>query len=142
MSAGDVRTFVVPGRVELVGKHVDYAGGRSLTCAVDRAITAIDAEVGALGSQGPTERELAETRQFLIGSVPRMLETNQSIATFLHTAEFFGLGLDFDRRLPTLLAAVTMDEVRAAATEVLRPDRASVAIAGPDAGYLGWRSDG
>jgi galactokinase len=34
------RRYVVPGRVELVGKHVDYAGGRSLTCAVDRAITA------------------------------------------------------------------------------------------------------
>ena len=39
MSAG-ARRYVVPGRVELVGKHVDYAGGRSLTCAVDRAITA------------------------------------------------------------------------------------------------------
>jgi zinc protease len=101
---------------------------------VDRAIAAIDAEVGALGSEGPTERELAETRQFLIGSVPRMLETNQTIATFLHTAEFFGLGLDFDRRLPALLAAVTMDEVRAAAADVLCPDRASVAIAGPAAG--------
>src|SRR5437868_12131500 len=34
------RTYVVPGRIELVGKHVDYAGGRSLTCAVDLAITA------------------------------------------------------------------------------------------------------
>ena len=32
--------FRVPGRIELVGKHVDYAGGRSLTCAVDLAITA------------------------------------------------------------------------------------------------------
>ncbi len=32
------RHYVVPGRVELVGKHVDYAGGRSLTCAVDRAL--------------------------------------------------------------------------------------------------------
>ena len=39
------RRYVVPGRVELVGKHVDYAGGRSLTCAVDLAITA---EVSAL----------------------------------------------------------------------------------------------
>lgn len=29
-----VRRYVVPGRVELVGKHVDYGGGRSLTCAV------------------------------------------------------------------------------------------------------------
>ena len=38
--SGHARRYVVPGRVELVGKHVDYAGGRSLTCAVDRAITA------------------------------------------------------------------------------------------------------
>jgi galactokinase len=45
VSAGDVRTFVVPGRVELVGKHVDYAGGRSLTCAVDRALTATVTEL-------------------------------------------------------------------------------------------------
>jgi galactokinase len=32
------RAYVVPGRVELVGKHVDYAGGRSLTCAIEAAI--------------------------------------------------------------------------------------------------------
>jgi galactokinase len=39
MTGGAPRRYVVPGRVELVGKHVDYAGGRSLTCAVDRALT-------------------------------------------------------------------------------------------------------
>ena len=39
MSEPRARRYVVPGRIELVGKHVDYAGGRSLTCAVDRAIT-------------------------------------------------------------------------------------------------------
>ena len=26
----------VPGRIEVLGKHTDYAGGRSLTCAVER----------------------------------------------------------------------------------------------------------
>ena len=98
---------------------------------VARAVTAIDAEVGALGRDGATARELAETRQFLIGSIPRMLETNQSIATFLQTAEFFGLGLDYDRRLPALLQAVTLDDVNAAAASVLDPARACVAVAGP-----------
>jgi zinc protease len=98
---------------------------------VERAVAAIDAEVGALGRDGATERELLETRQFLIGSIPRMLETNQSIATFLQTAEFFGLGLDYDRRLPALLRAVTLADVNAAAASVLDPARASVATAGP-----------
>ena len=30
----------MPGRIELVGKHVDYAGGRSLTCATESGIHA------------------------------------------------------------------------------------------------------
>jgi galactokinase len=34
------REYFVPGRVEVVGKHVDYAGGRSLTIATELAIHA------------------------------------------------------------------------------------------------------
>jgi len=98
---------------------------------VERAIAAIDVEVGTLGRDGATEREVQETRRFLIGSIPRLLETNQSIATFLQTVEFFDLGLDYDRRLPGLLEAVTRDEVNAAAAAVLDPARATVAVAGP-----------
>jgi zinc protease len=98
---------------------------------VPRAIAAIDAEVGALGREGATAREIEDTRRFLIGSIPRMLENNQSIATFLQTVEFFDLGLDYDRRLPALLEAVTRDDVNAAAAAVLDPARASVAVAGP-----------
>jgi len=98
---------------------------------VERAIAAIDHEVATLGADGPTDMEMRETRQFLVGSIPRLLETNQSIASFLQLAEEFGLGLDFDRRLPGLLRAVTIDEVRSAAREVLQIDRAAVSIAGP-----------
>jgi zinc protease len=98
---------------------------------VARTLEAIDAEVGSLGRDGATEREFLETRQFLIGSIPRMLENNPSIAVFLTTAEFFGLGLDYDRRLPDLLRAVTIEDVNAAAASVLDPGRACAAVAGP-----------
>jgi zinc protease len=100
---------------------------------VDRAIEAIDDEVGAFGIGGPTRDELEDTRSSLIGSIPRMLESNESIAEFLLHAELFGLGLDFDRRLPELLRAVTIDDVREAAAEVLRPDHAAIVVAGPPA---------
>jgi zinc protease len=99
---------------------------------VDRAVEAIDTEVRQLGAEGPTLVEVAETREFLIGSIPRLLETNYSIASFLQACEQFGLGLDYDRRLPALLEAVTLDEIRSAASEVLDPERAAVAVAGPD----------
>src|SRR6187401_1634321 len=31
----------VPGRIEFLGKHTDYAGGRSLICAVERGIAVV-----------------------------------------------------------------------------------------------------
>jgi zinc protease len=99
---------------------------------VERAIEAIDTEVRQLGEHGPTPLEVEETRAYLIGSIPRLLETNYSIAGFLQSCEQFGLGLDYDRRLPALLESVTIDEIRLAAAEVLCPDRAAIAIAGPD----------
>jgi zinc protease len=98
---------------------------------VDRALAAIDQEVAALAAAGPTETELAETRAYLIGSIPRLLETNQSIAAFLQTSEEYALGLDFDQRLPSLLGSVTLDEIHAAAADVLDPARAAIAVAGP-----------
>ena len=60
-------------------------------------------------ASGPTEQEVIESKQYLIGSLPRTLETNAGIATFLQTVEFFGLGLDYDVRVPGLLQAVTRD---------------------------------
>ena len=98
---------------------------------VDRAIASIDEELVRLTRDGITEREMAESRQYLIGSMPRTLETNAGIATFLQTVEFFGLGLDYDVRVPELLGQVTLDAVQAAARRVLDPDRATVVIAGP-----------
>jgi zinc protease len=98
---------------------------------VERTLEAIDHEVRTMGQAGPTAAELAETQQFLIGSIPRTLETNAGIASFLQSEEQFGLGLDYDRRLADDIRAVTLEEVRAAAAEILHPERAAVAVAGP-----------
>jgi zinc protease len=98
---------------------------------VDRAVASIDEEVVRLVRDGLTAKELDESRRYLIGSIPRALETNGAIANFLQIEEFFGLGLDYDAKLPGLLSAVTLDEVNAAARRALDPDRATVVIAGP-----------
>jgi zinc protease len=100
---------------------------------VKRALAAIDFEVGRMAAEGPTPTELQETRQYLIGSVPRFLETNAGIAVFLQTAEQFELGIDYDQQLPRHLQAVTLEQVAAAAAEVLHPEHAVVSIAGPPA---------
>jgi len=98
---------------------------------VDRAVSSIDHEIRLLLSKGITGKELDESKRFLIGSIPRALETNAAIAAFVQTAEFFNLGLDYDLRLPDLLSAVTLDEANAAARRALDPERATIVIAGP-----------
>ena len=98
---------------------------------VDRAVASIDEEVGRLAREGVDAKELSESQHYLIGSMPRALETNAGIAHFIQTAEFFGLGLDYDLRLPDLLRAVTLDDVHRAARRVLDVERATVVIAGP-----------
>jgi zinc protease len=98
---------------------------------VDRAVASIDEVAAGMAADGPTDKELAESKQFLIGSMPRTLETNLGIANFLQTAEFFKLGLDYDLRLPGLLQAVTREAAHEAARDALNPSRAAVVIAGP-----------
>ena len=68
--------------------------------------------------------------------MPRTLETNMGIATYLQTVEFFGLGLDYDVRLPDLLRSVTHEQVHRAARQAIDPDHATVVVAGPFEGTL------
>ena len=66
----DARSLFVPGRIEVLGKHTDYAGGATLTCAVERGVCAVysprqDAVVRLLDTSGhrriefPVDRDLA-----------------------------------------------------------------------------------
>jgi galactokinase len=68
-SGGDVFRAFVPGRIELFGKHTDYAGGRSLVCAVDRGFHLL-----ACPHRGAQLRLIdaisGELREFPIGDVP------------------------------------------------------------------------
>ena len=103
---------------------------------VERAIASIDEELQTLVAEGPTESEVTESRQYLIGSMPRTLETNLGIAAFLQTEERFGLGLDYDQRVPDRLRAVTRDDVIAVARRTLVPSHATVVVAGPYEGSV------
>jgi zinc protease len=103
---------------------------------VERALASVDEELGRMMADGPTDKEMRESTQYLIGSMPRTLETNLHIANFLQTSEFFGLGLDYDIRVPDLLRAVSREDVLAAARRTLDPSKAAVVVAGPYDGEI------
>lgn len=43
LSAPPTHAWFVPGRIEVLGKHTDYAGGRSLLCAAERGMCVLAA---------------------------------------------------------------------------------------------------
>lgn len=98
---------------------------------VERTIASIDEELKGVIKNGFTAQEIEESKSYLIGSLPRQLETNAAIGSFLLNVETFGLGLDYDERLPGLLKAVTREAADAAARRLLNPEKATVAVAGP-----------
>ena len=56
--------FFIPGRIEVLGKHTDYAGGRSLVCAIERGICLVaapraDAQVHVVDAGSKLEARLA-----------------------------------------------------------------------------------
>lgn len=102
---------------------------------VEKTIASIDTELAALLDKGFTAQEIDESKSYMIGSLPRQLETNAAIASFLLSVETFALGLDYDERLPGLIGAVTRETADAAARRLLDPARAIVAVAGP------WAAD-
>jgi zinc protease len=98
---------------------------------VERTIASIDAELRALRVEGLSATELDESKQYLIGSLPRQLETNSGIAGFLLTSEIFGLGMDFDQHLPGLIEGVSIEAANLVIERLLDPERATVVVAGP-----------
>jgi hypothetical protein len=52
----------------------------------------------------------------------------------LLSTEFYGLGADYDARLPALIRDVTLDHVNAVAHRLIDPARGLVVVAGPWSG--------
>lgn len=98
---------------------------------VEKTIASIDAEIASILEKGFTAQEIDESKSYMTGAIPRQLETNAAIASFLLTCDAFGLGLDYDERLPGLIGAVTKEAADAAARRLLDPARATIAVAGP-----------
>jgi zinc protease len=72
--------------------------------------------------EGPSEKELAAAKSYLINSFPLRLVSNRDVAALLPIIEFYELGLDYPDRYPTLIGQITQEQVHAAAKAYLHPD--------------------
>jgi len=98
---------------------------------VDRAVALCRAEIKRIQDTRVPARELTENKNYITGSLPLRLETNDGVADQITNMELYGLGLDYVQRYTDLVNAVTPAQVRAAAQKYLDPDAYALAIAGP-----------
>lgn len=98
---------------------------------VDLAIDSIMQEIDRLTTSLVSEEDLADNQSYFIGRMPLRLESNEGIASHLHSMESFGLGLDYLLNYADMIQQATREDLLAAAQNYLRAQGMVVAVAGP-----------
>jgi zinc protease len=94
------------------------------------AVEGILSEIRRFQQDGPSDDEVADARDFLVGSLAVRLETQPGVAQMLADMELYGLGLDYLVRFPQLIRGVGKDAITEAARR-FPDDSYCLAIAGP-----------
>lgn len=98
---------------------------------VNQAVDLMLHEVRRVLTRKVSASELADNQAQFIGSMPLSLETNDGQAEAISAMVFYNLGLDYLQRYPTLIRAVTRDDVMEAARTFMHPQAYALAVAGP-----------
>lgn len=96
------------------------------------AVDGILTEIQRFQDGGAGDEELADAREFLIGSLAVRMETNPGMAQMLADIELFALGLDYLVRYPQLIRGIAREAITEAARAFPR-ESYCLAIAGPAA---------
>ena len=99
---------------------------------VDTAVATMLTEIDRLSARLVTPTELADSKSFILGSLPLQLETNEGVAGTLAAIELHGLGLDYLQRLPEQINSLTRADIRSAAARLMDSKKYVLAVAGPE----------
>jgi zinc protease len=97
---------------------------------LEQAIELIRIEIARFVTEPVSIEELQDSQANFTGRLPLSLESNSGVVGALLNLERYALGLDYYRRYPDLIAAITPAEVLEAARRYLHPDRLAIATAG------------
>lgn len=103
---------------------------------VARSIEVIRAELKRMADDGPTETELANAKSYLTGSFALRFDTNSKIANQLIWMLQEDMGIDYVERRNALVEAVTMDDVKRVARDLLKYDDLIITVVGKPKGLV------
>jgi zinc protease len=98
---------------------------------LERAIEGIVAEIKRLRAEPVNQDELNEAKDFVTGSLALRLETNEGVAATLSDIELFDLGLDYLQRYPSIIRAITAEQILDVTRKYAQVENYALSIAGP-----------
>ena len=104
------------------------AGVQTKNESAGTAIHEILKQIKRMRDEKVSDQELFDAKAYLTGSFPRRLDTNRKIADFIASIEFFGLGLDYDKKYSDYINTVTQDDVLRVARKYLEPENYVIVI--------------
>jgi predicted Zn-dependent peptidase len=93
-------------------------------------LTEVFKEIDLLRARGSEGAELQGAKAYLRGVFPIQTATQNGLANLLNTVYVFGLPKDYPETFRSKIAAVTPDQVKAAAETLLGSDNSVIAIVG------------
>ena len=75
-----------------------------------------------------SDKELEGAKKYLVGSFPLRLDTQSKLAAFLLQVQYYGIGLDYPEKYPSLIKSVTKDDILRVANKYLHPERSVLVV--------------
>jgi zinc protease len=98
--------------------------------AMGQSLDVIRDELKKMADQGPSQEDLDNAKNYLIGSYPLRFDTNAKIATQLLGLRMDGFGPEYVENRNAMIAAVTLDDMKRVAKKLLETENLIVTIVG------------
>lgn len=110
-----------------------FGGAGTANARAAETVEVVRREWARMAAAGPTEQELADAKLYLTGSFPLRFSSSDRVARILVAMQLEDLGIDYLDRRNGLIEAVTLEDVRRVAGDLLDPEALTVVVAGePD----------
>ena len=124
--AYSVYTYVYPYQHASI-----FSGGvATRNDAMGQSLDVIRDELKKMADQGPSQEDLDNAKNYLIGSYPLRFVTNAKIATQLLGLKMDGFGPEYVENRNAMIAAVTLDDMKRVAKKLLETQNLIVTIVG------------
>jgi len=94
------------------------------------SVTEVLAELRRIRTGDVEEQELNDTKSYLIGVFPALVQTSSDVASRLLDMELYGLPADYFDRYRENIAAISRDDITRVAQKYIDPERALIVIVG------------